>query len=68
MKKTELARALGISRQMVHKLIKQGMPVDSVELAQQWRKRALNPYKTKEYRVGLMQARIRVNLERQNTS
>ena len=68
MNKTELARALGISRQMVHKLIKQGMPVDSVELAQQWRKMNLNPYRTKQYRVGLMQARIRVNLERQNTS
>ncbi len=68
MNKTELAGALGISRQMIYKLIKQGMPVDSVESAKQWRKKALNPYKTKEYRVGLMQARIKVRNERLNQS
>lgn len=40
MNKTELAGALGISRQMIYKLIKQGMPVDSVESAKQWRKKS----------------------------
>ena len=64
MNKTELARALGISRQMVYKLINQGMPVDSVDSAKQWRKKILNPYKTKEYRVGLMQAPIKIRNER----
>ena len=68
MNKTDLARALGISRQMIYKLIDQGMPANSVESARQWRKMNLNPYRTKQYRVGLTEARIRVNLERQNTS
>ena len=66
MKKTELARALGISRQMVYKLIKQGMPADSVESSKQWRKMNLNPYRTKQYRVGLLEARIKVRNERFN--
>ena len=68
MNKTELARALGISRQMIYKLIDQGMPIDSVESAKQWRKMNLNPYRTKQYRLGLMQARIKVRNERLNQS
>ena len=66
MNKTDLAGALGISRQMIYKLIKQGMPIDSVESAKHWRKMNLNPYRTKQYRVGLMQARIKVRNERLN--
>ncbi|SFE41359.1 hypothetical protein [Nitrosomonas sp. Nm166] len=66
MNKTELARALGVSRQAIYRLIEKGMPIDSVESAKQWRKRNLNPYKTKEYRVALMQARIQVKNERLN--
>ena len=63
MNKMELARALGIYRQMVYKLIDQDMPVDSVESAKQWRKKILNPYKTKEYRLALVQAGIKVKNE-----
>ena len=61
MNKTELARLLGVSRQMIYKLIDQGMPIDSVESAKQWRRKALNPLRTKYYRAGLMQARIARN-------
>ena len=68
MYKNELASALGISRQMIYKLIKQGMPAGSVESAKHWRKMNLNPYRTKQYRVGLMQARIKVRNERLNQS
>ena len=63
MNKTELARLLGVSRQMIYKLIDQGMPADSVESAELWRRKTLNPLKTKYYRTGLMQARIRVRNE-----
>ena len=68
MNKTKLAQALNISRQMIYKLLRQGMPADSIESARQWRKKALNPYKTKEYRVGLMEARIKIRSERLNQS
>ena len=64
MNKTELSQALGISRQMIYKLSEKGMPVDSVETAKQWRKKILNPYKTKEYRVALMRARNKIMMER----
>ena len=45
--KTALAHALGISTSMVHRLIRQGMPASSVEAAQAWRARHLNPIKMK---------------------
>ena len=67
MNKTELAQALNISRQMLYRQLKQGMPLN-LEAAKHWRKMNLNPYRTKQYRVGLMQARIRVRNERLNQS
>src|SRR4029434_9381972 len=38
MTKPELAKALGISRQMVNVLQQRGMPVDDVQAAKEWRR------------------------------
>lgn len=46
-----LARSLNISRQMVYKLAKQGMPTDSAENALTWRKKMLHPFMTKTGRI-----------------
>ena len=51
MKKTELAHGLGISRQMVYKLMKEGMPTDSLEAARAWRKRNINLFMSKDGRI-----------------
>ena len=51
MLKKELADALGISGPMVSKLAKRGMPTDSVERAQRWRKRHLEPGRLKSNRA-----------------
>jgi transcriptional regulator with XRE-family HTH domain len=48
----ELAEALGISEAMVSKLRKRGMPTDSVERAQRWRRRHLEPTRVKGVRAG----------------
>lgn len=50
MMKKELAELLGISGSMVSKLAKRGMPVDSLERAQRWRKRHLEPGRVKGMR------------------
>lgn len=47
MTKKELAQLLGISGSMVTRLEKRGMPVDSLERAQRWRKRHLEPGRMK---------------------
>ena len=62
MNKSELARDLGLSRQMIYKLIAKGMPCNSVEAARQWRKKRLNPFKTKAYRIRLNEARKALGL------
>lgn len=51
MNKTELARDLGISRQMVYKLMKKGMPADNLEAARAWRKRNINLFMSKNGRI-----------------
>lgn len=51
MNKAQLAKELGISRQMVYKLIDKGMPTDSVESAKQWRDRYLYGHMTKNGRI-----------------
>ncbi|MBK7353483.1 MAG: hypothetical protein IPI97_01760 [Nitrosomonas sp.] len=51
MNKSELARNIGISRQMVYKLSSRGMPTDSVETASLWRDRNLNPRYRKEFKT-----------------
>lgn len=50
MLKKELAKALGISPAMVTKLAARGMPCDTVERAQRWRKRHLEPGRVKGVR------------------
>lgn len=52
MLKKDLAHALGISGAMVSKLSKRGMPTDSLERAQRWRKRHLEPGRVKGQRMG----------------
>lgn len=64
MKRTALAKALGISRQVVYKFLWQGMPGDDLQVAINWRKRNLNYYPTKEYRIGLAEARKKIMMER----
>jgi len=64
MKKKLLAEALGISRQMVYKLIGQGMP-DSIESARAWRRKNLSPCRTNDYRAGLQRARERLRAKHQ---
>jgi hypothetical protein len=51
MNKTQLAQALGISASMVSRLAKRGMPTASVEAAQRWRRRHLEPGRTKGQRA-----------------
>lgn len=50
MLKKELAQLLGVSESMVSRHAKQGMPTDSVERAQRWRKRHLEPGRVKGQR------------------
>lgn len=50
MLKKELAQALGVSAAMVSKLAKRGMPTDSVERAERWRRRHLEPGRVKGVR------------------
>jgi len=47
MQKTELARLLGVSRETVHRLVKRGMPSDTLQSAIEWRKRNLDITQTK---------------------
>lgn len=47
MKQKELAQALGLSTSSVSKMAKRGMPTDSLERAQRWRKRHLEPSRVK---------------------
>jgi hypothetical protein len=49
----DLAAGLGISAAMVTKLKKRGMPTDSVEAAAKWRRRHLEPARTKGMRMEL---------------
>jgi hypothetical protein len=51
MLRKDLATALGISVQMVGRLKKRGMPVDSISSAQKWRNRNLQISRTREYRA-----------------
>lgn len=51
MNKTELARELGISRQMLHRLAGKGMPTDSLDAAIKWRRENLDATQTKGWRM-----------------
>lgn len=51
MKITELAKHLGISRELLHRHIKRGCPTDSVESALLWRSKNLDHTQTKQGRI-----------------
>lgn len=51
MKITELAKQLGISRELLHRHIKRGCPTDSVESAIEWRSKNLDHTQTKQGRI-----------------
>lgn len=55
MQQNELAKLLGISPAMVSRLKKQNMPTDSLERAQRWRKRHLEPGRIKGSRFDPLQ-------------
>ncbi len=48
---TQLAKQLGISRQILHRYIKRGCPTDSVESAMKWRNENLDVTQTKSWRI-----------------
>lgn len=48
---TELAKRIGISRELLHRHIKRGCPTDSLESAQEWRAKNLDLTQTKEGRI-----------------
>jgi hypothetical protein len=56
MLKKELAQLLGVSESMVSRHAKKGMPTDTVERAQRWRKRHLEPGRIKGSRFDPAQA------------
>lgn len=56
MTKKELAALLGISGAMVSRLAKRGMPTDDVDRAKRWRRRHLEPGRTKGTRYDPAQA------------
>lgn len=60
MLKKELASALGISPAMVSKLVARGMPADTIERAQRWRKRHLEPGRIKGNRFDPAAAKARL--------
>ena len=51
MNKIELARQIGISRELLHRHAKRGCPVDSLESALLWRSKNLDPRQTKQGRI-----------------
>jgi hypothetical protein len=56
MLKKDLATALGISAAMISKLAKRGMPTDTLERAERWRRRHLEPGRVKGVRYGTVSA------------
>ncbi len=51
MTRRELAQGLGLSLQTIYKLIKRGMPSDSVAAAAEWRRQNLDITQTKSWRI-----------------
>ena len=56
MQQKELASLLNISPAMVSRLAKRGMPTDSLERAERWRRRHLEPGRVKGTRLGTFKA------------
>lgn len=63
MQQKDLALALGISPAMVSKLAKRGMPTDSLERAQRWRRRHLELARGKSARLSAAQAPARQGVD-----
>ena len=63
MRTCDLAHGLGISRQMVGKLKKRGMPVDSLEDAIKWRKANIDPFRSKTGRIDGNSGKPRVSTQ-----
>ncbi|MDO8283883.1 MAG: hypothetical protein Q7T69_02640 [Rhodoferax sp.] len=61
MQQKELAKLLGISPAMVSKLKKMNMPIDSLEKAQRWRRRHLEPGRVKGVRFDPTQPAEQIN-------
>jgi len=59
MQQKELASLLDISPAMVSRLAKRGMPTDTLERAERWRKRHLEPGRVKGSRFGTVKATAR---------
>ena len=59
MQQKELASLLDISPAMVSRLAKRGMPTDTLERAERWRKRHLEPGRVKGSRMGTINAAAR---------
>lgn len=51
MKLKDIAYALGISDSMASRLVKKGMPTHSIEAAEKWRAKNLDPSRTKQHRA-----------------
>ena len=47
-----LAQQLGISHQMTNRYKAKGMPTDSLESALTWRKKNIDPFRSKAGRIG----------------
>lgn len=62
MQHKELAAALGISGAMVSRLVKRSMPTDTVERAERWRSRHLEPARLKGTRIDTVQATARASM------
>lgn len=58
MKQTDLCKALGLSKAQVSKLVARGMPTTSVEAAEDWRRRNLEPMMTIAHQVRKVRAGI----------
>ena len=63
MKICDLSQSLGISRQMVGKLKKRGMPVDNLEAAIAWRNNNLHPFRSKTGRIDGNSGKPRVSTQ-----
>lgn len=59
MKQSELCKALGLSKGQVSKLVSRGMPTETVESAEAWRRKKLEPmmvvaHQVKKVRAGML--------------
>lgn len=58
MKQSELSKALGLSKGQVSKLVARGMPTDTVEGAEAWRRKNLEPMMLVSHQVKKARSRM----------